>query len=72
MKQLVLVISLAILSASAAESLNVSGIYPHLTVFNSDPKREKPEMEGGAWGGGALGREALEHDLHISCARSGQ
>lgn len=26
-------------SADAAESLSVSGIYPHLTVFNSDPKR---------------------------------
>lgn len=31
----------------ARESLQVSGIYPHLTVFNSDPKREKPEMECG-------------------------
>ncbi len=29
------------------EPLSVSGIYPHLTVFNSDPKREKPEMECG-------------------------
>lgn len=34
-------------AAPAAETLSVSGIYPHLTVFNSDPKREKPEMECG-------------------------
>jgi hypothetical protein len=33
------------LAASAslwAEPLSISGIYPHLTVFNSDPKRERP------------------------------
>lgn len=34
-------------AVNAAEPLNVSGIYPHLTVFNSDPKREKPEPECG-------------------------
>jgi hypothetical protein len=34
-------------AAHAAEPLSVSGIYPHLTVFNSDPKREKPEPECG-------------------------
>ena len=34
-------------TAYTAEPLSVSGIYPHLTVFNSDPKREKPEMECG-------------------------
>jgi hypothetical protein len=31
----------------AADPLSVSGIYPHLTVFNSDPKRERPAMECG-------------------------
>lgn len=31
----------------ADEPLNVSGIYPHLTVFNSNPKREQPEPECG-------------------------
>lgn len=35
------------LCSHAAVPLSVSGIYPHLTVFNSDPKREKPEMECG-------------------------
>jgi hypothetical protein len=25
-----------------AEPLSISVIYPHLTVFNSDPKRERP------------------------------
>ncbi len=34
-------------SARATEPISVSGIYPHLTVFNSDPKRERPEMECG-------------------------
>ncbi len=34
-------------AAQAAAPVSVSGIYPHLTVFNSDPKREKPEMECG-------------------------
>lgn len=29
------------------QPVHVSGIYPHLTVFNSDPKREKPEPECG-------------------------
>jgi len=28
-------------------TLNISGIYPHLTVFNSDSQRERPEMECG-------------------------
>jgi hypothetical protein len=31
----------------SAQPLSISGIYPHLTVFNSDPKRERPEMECG-------------------------
>ncbi len=45
-----IVSALAVVTAatlSAAEPLQVSGIYPHLTVFNSDPKREKPEPECG-------------------------
>jgi hypothetical protein len=33
--------------AQPAAPLSVSGIYPQLTVFNSDPKRERPEMECG-------------------------
>ena len=40
-------LAIAIPAGHAAEPLSVSGIYPHLTVFNSDPKREKPEMECG-------------------------
>jgi hypothetical protein len=40
-------LALAIPAGHAAEPLSVSGIYPHLAVFNSDPKREKPEMECG-------------------------
>jgi hypothetical protein len=49
MKPLILItiVALCIGAAPAAEPLSVSGIYPHLTVFNSDPKREKPEMECG-------------------------
>jgi hypothetical protein len=49
-KPTLIFISILVLSnpvAHAAEPLSVSGIYPHLTVFNSDPKREKPEMECG-------------------------
>ena len=37
----------AVAQTQPAEPLSVSGIYPHLTVFNSDPKRERPEMECG-------------------------
>ena len=44
----ILVSALALITPArlgAAEPLSVSGIYPHLTVFNSDPKRERPAME---------------------------
>jgi hypothetical protein len=34
-------------SAAASGPLRVSGIYPHLSMFNSDPKRERPEPECG-------------------------
>jgi hypothetical protein len=44
---LVSALALAFPVGHAAEPLCVSGIYPHLTVFNSDPKRGKPEMECG-------------------------
>lgn len=47
MKKCLLILALTLPSAHAAELLSVSGIYPQLTVFNSDPKREKPEMECG-------------------------
>lgn len=47
MKKCLLILALCIPAAQAAEHFSVSGIYPHLTVFNSDPKREKPQMECG-------------------------
>jgi hypothetical protein len=51
MRRLAVLATLLASQASAEqpsrEPLNVSGIYPHLTVFNSDPKRERPEMECG-------------------------
>jgi hypothetical protein len=34
-------------SRAAARPLQVSGIYPHLSMFNSDPKRGRPEPECG-------------------------
>jgi hypothetical protein len=48
--------------------LNVSGIYPHLTVFNSDPKRERPAMECGLgaavpWAGKLWSTTYTSHDL---------
>lgn len=42
-----LLASQALAQAQTAAPISVSGIYPHLTVFNSDPKRERPEMECG-------------------------
>ncbi|MBM3888098.1 MAG: hypothetical protein FJ388_03125 [Verrucomicrobia bacterium] len=55
-------------SAQTAEPLSVSGIYPHLTVFNSDPKREKPQMECGLaaavpWAGKLWSTTYTSHDL---------
>jgi hypothetical protein len=55
-------------TAHAAEPLSVSGIYPHLTVFNSDPKREKPEMECGlgaavSWAGKLWSTTYTSHAL---------
>lgn len=47
MKKCLLILALTLPSAHAAELLSVSGIHPHLTVFNSDPKRETPEPECG-------------------------
>lgn len=47
MKKCLLILVLSLPAAQAGEVLSLSGIYPHLTVFNSDPKREKPEMECG-------------------------
>ncbi|MEY3853909.1 MAG: hypothetical protein RI910_2889 [Verrucomicrobiota bacterium] len=50
------------------DPLNVSGIYPHLTVFNSDPKRERPAMECGLgaavpWAGKLWSTTYTSHDL---------
>ena len=50
------------------EPLSVSGIYPHLTVFNSDPKRERPAMECGLgaavpWAGKLWSTTYTSHDL---------
>jgi len=55
-------------AAQAADPLSVSGIYPHLTVFNSDPKREKPSMECGlgaavSWAGKLWSTTYTSHDL---------
>jgi hypothetical protein len=54
--------------ASAAAPVGVSGIYPHLTVFNSDPKRERPAMENGLgavvpWAGKLWSLTYTSHDL---------
>jgi hypothetical protein len=38
---------LPVRAQDTTQPIQVSGIYPHLTVFNSDPKREKPEPECG-------------------------
>jgi hypothetical protein len=59
------------LAASAslwAAPVGVSGIYPHLTVFNSDPKRERPAMESGLgavvpWAGKLWSMTYTSHDL---------
>jgi hypothetical protein len=52
----------------AADPLSVSGIYPHLTVFNSDPKRERSAMECGLgaavpWAGKLWSTTYTSHDL---------
>lgn len=56
------------LPALAASPLGVSGIYPHLTVFNSDPKRDRPAMENGLgavvpWAGKLWSMTYTSHDL---------
>jgi hypothetical protein len=55
-------------AAHTAEPLSVSGIYPHLTVFNSDPNRGKPEMECGlgavvSWAGKLWSTTYTSHAL---------
>ncbi len=52
----------------AANPLSVSGIYPHLTVFNSDPSRGRPAMENGLgavvpWAGKLWSMTYTSHDL---------
>jgi hypothetical protein len=54
--------------AWAATPVGVSGIYPHLTVFNSDPKRDRPAMENGLgaivpWAGKLWSMTYTSHDL---------
>jgi hypothetical protein len=59
---------LLVVCSHAADPLSVSGIYPHLTVFNSDPKRERSAMECGLgaavpWAGKLWSTTYTSHDL---------
>ncbi len=61
-------LALASPASLSAEPLHVSGIYPHLTVFNSDPKRDRPAMESGLgavvpWAGKLWSMTYTSHDL---------
>lgn len=61
-------LTLAASSSIWAAPVGVSGIYPHLTVFNSDPKRDRPAMENGLgavvpWAGKLWSMTYTSHDL---------
>lgn len=68
MKYSLISFCLLTVSTLAAEPLSVSGIYPHLTVFNSVSTREKPSMECGLgaavpWAGKLWSTTYTSHDL---------